>query len=58
MAAVSWRFDVDLKSRGALPLLKRHCSLQDAEAGDRHSLGEQPEHFSPYTTGNPRGLLR
>lgn len=41
----SRRFDVDLERRRTLPLLKRHRSLQDAGAGDRHSLGKQPELF-------------
>lgn len=35
---VSQRFDVDLKRRG-------HHSREEAEAGDLHSLQEQPEHF-------------
>lgn len=55
MAAVSRRFDVDLKRRGTLPLLKkRQCSFQDAEAGDLHSLGEQPEHFVSTHSREPR----
>lgn len=41
----SRRFDVDLERRRALPLLKRHGILQDAGAGDRHSLGKQPALF-------------
>lgn len=46
VGAVSRRFDVDLKRRGTLPLLKnRHLSLQDAEAGDLRSIREQPERF-------------
>lgn len=46
VAAVSRRFDVDLKRRRALPLLKkRHRNLQDAEGGDRRLLREQSGHF-------------
>ena len=59
VAAVSRRFDVDLKRRRALPLLKkRHRNLQDAEGGDRHLLGEQSAFSLHALQGIQRGLRR
>lgn len=55
VAAVSRRFDVDLKRGGTLPLLKnRHLRLQDAEAGDLRWIREQPERFLSTHLREPR----
>jgi hypothetical protein len=54
VAAASRRFDVDLKRRRTLPLLqKRRGSIQDAEAGDRHSRRKQREPLLSTLSRNP-----
>lgn len=49
----SRRFDVDLERRRALPLLKRHRSLQDAGVGTVTRSGSSLSFSSSHTPGNP-----